>query len=74
MNYGYEDQHNNQSLCLEPEDEPFRYFIQLYYLVVQNLELQNKDVMEVGRAGGVQTKLLRYFPGYFVLQFVISPP
>lgn len=23
MNYGYEDQHNKQSLYLEPEDEPF---------------------------------------------------
>ena len=54
MNYGYKDDDSHQSLSLKPEDEPFRYFIQLYDFVVSDINLQDKDIMEVGcgRGGG----------------------
>lgn len=54
LNYGYHD--DNCSLMLNQEDEPNRLFIQLYNRVVQDIDLQNKDIVEVGcgqGAGGV---------------------
>ncbi len=58
LNYGY---HDETTLSLKPEDEPNRYFIQLYHRVVRDIDLQNKDIAEVGcgqGAGG--TFLLQY--------------
>src|SRR3990167_6331647 len=54
MNYGYNDNTEHPPLTLKPEDEPFRYFIQLYNRVVCDIDLQDKDIMEVGcgRCGG----------------------
>jgi ubiquinone/menaquinone biosynthesis C-methylase UbiE len=54
MNYGYKDNDKHQSLSLKHEDEPFRYFIQLYDFVVSDINLNDKDIMEVGcgRGGG----------------------
>lgn len=61
MNYGYEDKDNTQSLNLSAEDEPFRYFIQLYNFVVKDINLQDKDIMEVGCGrGGGGSFMLRY--------------
>ena len=51
MNYGYID---TEKPILEPEDEPYRLFIQLYEMNIRNIELENKRVLEVGsgRGGG----------------------
>ena len=51
MNYGFID---NNSPVLEPEDEPYRLFIQLYHMNVRDIDLKNKQVLEVGsgRGGG----------------------
>ena len=51
MNYGYID---TEKPILEPEDEPYRLFIQLYEMNIRNIELENKQVLEVGsgRGGG----------------------
>lgn len=59
MNYGYDDEAS--ALSLNAEDEPFRYYIQLYDRVLKGLDLANKDVMEVGCGrGGGGGFLLRY--------------
>lgn len=53
LNYGY---HDDTPLSLNHQDEPNRFFIQLYHHVVQNIDLQDKDIVEVGcgqGAGGV---------------------
>ena len=53
LNYGY---HDENTLSLNQQDEPNRYFIQLYHHVVKDIDLQDKDVVEVGcgqGAGGV---------------------
>lgn len=53
LNYGYIDQ---STLTLNKQDEPNRYFIQLYQRVVRDIDLENKDIIEVGcgqGAGGV---------------------
>ena len=51
MNYGFLD---NNSPVLEPEDEPYRLFIQLYHMNIRDIDLKNKQVLEVGsgRGGG----------------------
>ena len=52
MNYGYSDGKDEMALAIE--DEPHRYLIQLYAHVVTNIDLGDKDVLEVGcgRGGG----------------------
>lgn len=53
LNYGY---HDETTLSLNNQDESNRYFIQLYHRVVKDIDLQDKDVVEVGcgqGAGGV---------------------
>ncbi len=53
LNYGYYDEN---PLPLHPQDEPNRLFIQLYHRAVKDINLQNKDIVEVGcgqGAGGV---------------------
>lgn len=60
MNYGYNNE-NEKSLQLNNQDEPFRYFIQLYNHVVNDLDLNNKKIIEVGCGrGGGGSFLLRY--------------
>tara|TARA_B100001750_G_scaffold74662_1_gene59428 strand:- start:1003 stop:1749 length:747 start_codon:yes stop_codon:yes gene_type:complete len=51
MNYGFED---GNGLELEPEDEPNRMFIQLYSMNIRGVDLEGRDVLEVGsgRGGG----------------------
>ncbi len=53
LNYGY---HDDTPLTLNHQDEPNRLFIQLYCRVVQNIDLRDKDIVEIGcgqGAGGV---------------------
>ncbi len=53
LNYGY---HDETTLLLNNQDETNRYFIQLYQRVVNDIDLQDKDIVEIGcgqGAGGV---------------------
>lgn len=58
LNYGYKDE---ATLPLNPEDEPNRYFIQLYQRVVRDIDLHDKDIVEVGCGQGAG--------GIFLLQY-----
>ena len=51
MNYGFVDE---EGPVLDLVDEPYRLFIQLYEMNIRNIELNNKQVLEVGsgRGGG----------------------
>lgn len=54
LNYGYHDE--NTTIPLNHQDEPNRFFIQLYCRAVQDIDLQGKDIAEIGcgqGAGGV---------------------
>lgn len=53
MNYGYNDE-KDKNLPLSEQEEPFRYYIQLYNHVVKDINLHDKDIIEVGcgRGGG----------------------
>jgi ubiquinone/menaquinone biosynthesis C-methylase UbiE len=60
MNYGYND-NKEECLSLNNQDEPFRYFIQLYNHVVKDIDLHDKNIIEVGCGrGGGGSFLLRY--------------
>ena len=67
MNYGYIDEGKNP-LKLRPEDEAFRYPIQLYAHMVDGIDLRGKDVVEVGCGrGGGGAFLIRYHaPSSFI--------
>ena len=51
MNYGFED---GKGPKLENEDEPNRMFIQLYSMNIRGVDLEGREVLEVGsgRGGG----------------------
>ena len=53
MNYGYSD--NDQEIPMDEQNEPNRYSIQLYLLLVCATEIKNKDIVEIGcgRGGGL---------------------
>jgi ubiquinone/menaquinone biosynthesis C-methylase UbiE len=53
MNYGYHDK--NQQITLEAQNEPNRYSIQLYHYLASTVDIENKDLVEVGcgRGGGL---------------------
>lgn len=53
MNYGYSDA--NFHIPLHPSDEKNRYSIQLYHIVACEVDLEGKDILEVGsgRGGGL---------------------
>lgn len=73
LNYGY---HDETPLNLRPQDEPNRYFIQLYQRVVRDIDLQNKDVVEVGcgqGAGGVFYWSINSFIPILVLTCLKKP-
>ena len=61
MNYGYKD---NQVLKLTEDDEPNRLFIQLYNMNIRDVDLNGKDVVEVGsgRGGGASWIAKTYNP------------
>lgn len=62
LNYGYEYiDSNNGSLKLDDIDEKERYCLQLYHSTVADVELNNKDVLEVGCGrGGGASYITRY--------------
>lgn len=62
MNYGYASlDASEEPLALHPADEPNRYAIQLYYRVARPVELQGREVLEVGCGrGGGSSYLKRY--------------
>lgn len=51
MNYGFVDE---EGPVLDLVDEPYRLFIQLYHMNIRDVDLNNKQVLEVGsgRGGG----------------------
>ena len=51
MNYGFVDE---DGPVLDLVDEPYRLFIQLYHMNIRDVDLNNKQVLEVGsgRGGG----------------------
>ena len=53
MNYGYSD--DNQQVILNSGDENNRYPIQLYHHLITEVDIENKDILEVGcgRGGGL---------------------
>ncbi|MCX6286598.1 MAG: class I SAM-dependent methyltransferase [Bacteroidetes bacterium] len=53
MNYGYSDE--NQKIDLNEAEEKNRYSIQLYHLVATGINIEGKDILEVGcgRGGGL---------------------
>jgi len=53
MNYGHTD--SGPEIILDSKDESNRYSIQLYHYLASAIELQNKDIYEVGcgRGGGL---------------------
>ncbi len=56
MNYGFtsDDNHPLSQIRLDPSEQKYRYPIQLYRHVVQEIDLKGKNVLEVGcgRGGG----------------------
>ena len=53
MNYGYHDK--NQEVTIDVLNERNRYSIQLYHHLASAVEIQNKDIVEIGcgRGGGL---------------------
>ena len=62
MNYGWAaPTGSRQEIHLKPEDEPNRYCIQLYHRVAAAVDLQGRDVLEVGSGrGGGASYVARY--------------
>lgn len=54
MNYGYVPEEGRGQILLESSDERYRYSIQLYAHVLENLKVESADLLEVGsgRGGG----------------------
>ena len=61
MNYGFTD---DEELILLPEDESDRLFIQLYNMNIRDVEIEGKEVLEVGsgRGGGASWISRTYSP------------
>lgn len=61
MNYGYHSLNGDSKLGLESHDERDRYCIQLYDYVVKDVEIEGKEVLEVGSGrGGGASYIARY--------------
>ncbi|MDO9580466.1 MAG: class I SAM-dependent methyltransferase [Bacteroidales bacterium] len=65
MNYGYSK--NNHKIELKETDEKNRYSIQLYHLIATGVDIEGKDILEVGcgRGGGL-SYIYRYLSPNFV--------
>lgn len=52
MNFGYSDK--QQRVVLDEQSEPNRYPMQLYHHLTSEVEIHNRDIIEVGcgRGGG----------------------
>lgn len=69
MNYGYYDfESNNSRLGLEDVDEEWRYAIQLYDRLLGPVQIEGKDVLEIGCGrGGGASYITRYMkPGSYI--------
>jgi len=61
MNYGYETCEGPMAIPLDQKEEYNRYMIQLYHHVASAIDLENKDVLEVGSGrGGGSSYIKRY--------------
>jgi len=62
MNYGHAD--TSPGILLDSRDESNRYSIQLYHYLANAIELQNKDIYEVGcgRGGGLDYIARQFSP------------
>lgn len=61
MNYGYESCNDSIAIPLKEEEERDRYMIQLYHHVATAVDLDGKDVLEVGSGrGGGSSYMKRY--------------
>jgi ubiquinone/menaquinone biosynthesis C-methylase UbiE len=61
MNYGFSHLNGDAPIPLSEEDEPNRYSIQLYHHVATGIDIQGKDVLEVGCGrGGGGSYIMRY--------------
>lgn len=74
MNYGYQSLNEAEKLTLLPEDESNRYCAQLYDFVVSTVDLEDKDVLEVGSGrGGGASYITRYRkPGSYTAMDISS--
>lgn len=63
LNYGYEYlDPNKKHLHLVKDDENERYCLQLYHTRVESIDLENKDILEIGCGrGGGASYITRYF-------------
>lgn len=62
MNYGYQSLNGDKFLRLKRFDEKNRYCIQLYDHVINKIDLQDKDIAEVGSGrGGGASYISRYY-------------
>lgn len=67
MNYGFADLDPSvRPLALDPGDEPYRLYIQLYHHLAGGVPLEGRDVLEVGCGrGGGASYVMRYLrPAY----------
>jgi SAM-dependent methyltransferase len=62
MNFGYHDQ--NQPIAMDEHNERDRYSIQLYHHLADTVDMQHKDIVEIGcgRGGGLSYISKKFFP------------
>ena len=62
MNYGYHD--DNEKVEMNENDEPNRYSAQLYHRLARTVDLNQKDIVEIGcgRGGGLSYIANRFNP------------
>lgn len=62
MNYGYSDK--GMKVAIEKEDEPNRYPIQLYHHLACEIDIKDKDIVEIGsgRGGGLSYVTSTFLP------------
>lgn len=73
MNYGYAEE-QDESFVLQPADAQYRYPIQLYRHVLDGVDVEGKDVAEVGSGrGGGASWLARYLNPHHVTAVDLSP-
>lgn len=78
INYGYAQETTENQLELKPQDEPYRYAIQLYNHVIDGINVKDKDLLEIGcgRGGGgafiLNHKYPRTFTGLDLSEFAIK--
>lgn len=71
LNYGFDD---GRQIPLDPEDESHRYRLGLYYHVASAVDLENKDVLEVGSGrGGGASYIARHLHPRLVHGVDLSP-